>query len=307
MAEARLTASRGGNRAAATRLINRINTIVADVATTRAQKIHELQNKIENLEEKMATIADIDRAIQDELDPEDVQTEIEAADTHNQTYRRLYISTENANANLAQATAPVVPAAPSTPGPSASMLPKLDLPTFKGDILQWSSFCDVFESEVDSKSYGGATKFNFLISKLEGEAKASLLGLTSSNDNYTKAKDILRLRYSQPRKVITAHYKALINLPVANATRSSLRAFADQLESHIRGFEALGTAPAFYGDLLVCLLIEKLAIDVRRTLTRHQGNADWTLDELRDAIAREIEVMEDTCELQLPRPALKQQ
>jgi hypothetical protein len=52
MAEARLTASRGGNRAAATRLINRINTIVADVATTRAQKIHELQNKIENLEER---------------------------------------------------------------------------------------------------------------------------------------------------------------------------------------------------------------------------------------------------------------
>ncbi|EFX77143.1 hypothetical protein DAPPUDRAFT_248178 [Daphnia pulex] len=93
---------------------------------------------------------------------------------------------------------------------------------------------------------------------------------------------------------------------VANATRSSLRAFADQLESHIRGLEALGTAPAFYGDLLVCFLIEKLAIDVRRNLTRHQGNADWTLDELRDAIQREIEVMEDTCELQLPRPALKQ-
>ncbi|XP_046657044.1 uncharacterized protein LOC124350050 [Daphnia pulicaria] len=268
MAEARLTASRGGNRAAATRLINRINTIVADVAITRAQKIHELQDKIESLEEKIATIANIDNAIQDELDPEDVQAEIEAADTNNQTYRdaragftfqlkTLQDEEAAANAILALATAPVVPAAAAaTPGPSASMLPKLDLPSFKGDILQWSSFWDVFESEVDSKSYGGATKFNFLISKLEGEAKASLLGLTSSNENYTKAKDILRLRYSQPRKVITAHYKALINLPVANATRSSLRAFADQLESHIRGLEALGTAPAFYGDLLVCFLID---------------------------------------------------
>jgi hypothetical protein len=318
MAEARLTASRGGNRAAATRLINRINTIVADVAITRAQKIHELQEKIESLEEKIATRANIDNAIQDELDPEDVQAEIEAADTNNQTYRdaragftfqlkTLQDEEAAANAILALATAPVVPAAAAaTPGPSASMLPKLDLPSFKGDILQWSSFWDVFESEVDSKSYGGATKFNFLISKLEGEAKASLLGLTSSNDNYTKAKDILRLRYNQPRKVITAHYKALMNLPVANATRSSLRAFADQLESHIRGLEALGTAPAFYGDLLVCFLIDKLAIDVRRNLTRHQGNADWTLDELRNAIAREIEIMGDTFELPPPRPASKQ-
>jgi len=95
---------------------------------------------------------------------------------------------------------------------------------------------------------------------------------------------ILRERYSQPKKVVTAHYKALINLPVANATRSSLRAFADQLESHIRGLEALGTASAFYGDLLVCFLIDKLAIDVRRNLTRHQGTADWTLDELGTAI-----------------------
>jgi hypothetical protein len=48
----------------------------------------------------MATIADIDKAIQDELDPEDVQAEIEAADTHNQTYRDakdgFTFSTENA-------------------------------------------------------------------------------------------------------------------------------------------------------------------------------------------------------------------
>ncbi|EFX68716.1 hypothetical protein DAPPUDRAFT_329843 [Daphnia pulex] len=132
MAEARLTASHGGNRAAATRLINRINTIVADVAITRAQKIHELQDKIESLEEKMATIANIDNAIQDELDPEDVQAEIEAADTNNQTYRdaragftfqlkTLQDEEAAANAILALTTAPVVPAAAATPGPSATL------------------------------------------------------------------------------------------------------------------------------------------------------------------------------------------
>ncbi|EFX68963.1 hypothetical protein DAPPUDRAFT_259251 [Daphnia pulex] len=62
-----------------------------------------------------------------------------------------------------------------------------------------------------------------------------------------------------------------------------------------------------FGDQGVCLLIDKLAIDVRRNLTRHQGTADWTLDELRTAIKREIEIMEDTCELPPPRPALKQE
>jgi hypothetical protein len=37
------------------------------------------------------------------------------------------------------------------------------LPIFKGDILHWSSFWEVVESRVDSKSYGGATK---LVSKV---------------------------------------------------------------------------------------------------------------------------------------------
>ncbi len=232
MAEARLTASRGGNRAAATRLVNKINDIIADATTTRLQKIHELQNKIENLEAKMATIEVLDEAILEELEPEDVAAEMNAADIHKQTLRdnkdgftfqlrTLQDAEDAANATLALATAPIGPATIATPGPSASVLPKLDLPIFKWDILDWSSFWDVFESGVDSKSYGGYTKFNFLISKLEGEAKAALLGLTSSNGNYVKTKDILHDRYNQPKEVVTAHYKALINLPAANALDSN--------------------------------------------------------------------------------------
>ncbi|KZS03359.1 Uncharacterized protein APZ42_033939 [Daphnia magna] len=85
--------------------------------------------------------------------------------------------------------------------------------------------------------------------------------------------------------------------------RFSLRAFADQLKSHTRGLEALGTAPTSYGELLVCLLVNKLAINVRRNLTRHRGNTDWYLDELRAAIKREIEIMGDTPNL-LPSSSL---
>ncbi|KAI9565078.1 hypothetical protein GHT06_008829 [Daphnia sinensis] len=52
--------------------------------------------------------------------------------------------------------------------------------------------------------------------------------------------------------------------------------------------------PNAYGELLVCLLTDKLAIDVRRNLTRQQGKADWSLDELRAAIKQEIEIMGDS-------------
>jgi hypothetical protein len=124
----------------------------------------------------MATVEGLDEAIQEELDPADVEADIEADDISNQTLRdakecfafqlwtlQLQDAEDAANAALALATTPIVPAATATPGPSASALPKLDLPIFKGDILHWSSFWEVVESRVDSKSYGGATK---LVSKV---------------------------------------------------------------------------------------------------------------------------------------------
>ncbi len=86
-------------------------------------------------------------------------------------------------------------------------------------------------------------------------------------------------------------------MPTATSSRCSLRSFADQLESHIRGLEALGKDSTSFGDLLVCLLVDKLAPDIRRNLTRHQGNSEWTLDELRAAIHREIDIMGDSCEI----------
>lgn len=63
--------------------------------------------------------------------------------------------------------------------------------------------------------------------------------------------------------------------------------FADQLESYIRGLEAFGITSNSYGRLFICFLIDKLAVNVRRHLTLHQGKADWSPDELKDS-RREI-------------------
>ncbi|KAI9558424.1 hypothetical protein GHT06_015206 [Daphnia sinensis] len=305
----RLIAQRGGHRSVATRLMDKITDIVDNPNLTRAQKIHELQRKVADFKTKLVTIEVLDTAIFTETDTTELEAEMDAADTNNQSIRDAIDNFEFQlkdlqnieDAELA-ALAPPLPAAAAaaviTTTPSASALPKLDLPVFKGDVLLWSSFWDVFEAEVDAKGYSGATKFNFLVSKLEGEAKAALMGLTSSNDNYVKAKDLLRERYSQPKKIIAAHYKALINLPTAAATRISLLTYpiAKKATRSARGralLEALGIMPNAYGELLVCLLTDKLAIDVRRNLTRQQGKADWSLDELRAAIKQEIEIMGD--------------
>jgi hypothetical protein len=64
------------------------------------------------------------------------------------------------------------------------------------------------------------------------------------------------------------------------------------LESYVRGLEALGKAPDTYGDLLVCILMDKLPIEIRKNVARQHDQDEWTLEQLRKALRGEIRVME---------------
>ncbi|XP_045023635.1 uncharacterized protein LOC123468017 [Daphnia magna] len=171
-----------------------------------------------------------------------------------------------ASAAAAAAANPNPPAPTITPtinvttATDSSHLPKFNLPEFGGNILLWNAFWDVFEVEVHlKKSYSNAT---------------NVLG--------------------QPAKIIMAHMRALVALPKPGTDRASLRKFVDSLESHIRGLEALNKTPDSYGDLLVCILLDKLSADLRRNLARQSDAAEWDLDILRKSLLKEIEILEDS-------------
>ncbi len=199
-----------------------------------------------------------------------------------------------ASVAAAAAAIPNRPAATITPtinvtttDTDSSHLPKFDLPEFEGNILLWNAFWDVFEVEVHLKTkYSNATKFNFLNSRLSGDAKALLFGLVPSNDHYTVAIDLLKKCFGQPAKIIMAHMQALTSLPNPGTDRVSLRKFVDCLESHIRGLEALNKKPDSYGDLLVCILLDKLSAELRRNLARQSDAAEWDLDTLRKSLLK---------------------
>ena len=72
--------------------------------------------------------------------------------------------------------------------------------------------------------------------------------------------------------------RALYNLQKPDSSPTQLSQFYDSLEADIRGLEALGKAPVTYGDLLVCILLDRLPIDLRKDMTRQHDQDKWTLD-----------------------------
>ena len=135
-------------------------------------------------------------------------------------------------------------------------------------------------------------RLNYLRAHLGGEASRAIAGFPLTSANYRQSVGLLRDRFGQPQRIVNAHMQALMNLPSPKNEIRSLREFHDAMENHVRGLLALGWTTASYGALLVPMVLGKLPPDTRRNLAREHSNLDWTIDELRDSIAREIRVLE---------------
>ncbi|XP_053391769.1 uncharacterized protein LOC128554522 [Mercenaria mercenaria] len=155
-------------------------------------------------------------------------------------------------------------------------LPKLSLPTFDGNVAQWQSFWDSYEAAVHfNQTLPDVQKFTYLRSLLQDTASTAVEGFPLTNANYHNAIDLLQERFRQSRNSV-----------------ASLRRFHDKMKNYIQGLESLGECQNSYGDLLVPIIMNELLAKLRRNLAREHENARWQLQDLRAAIAREINILE---------------
>ncbi|XP_053381765.1 uncharacterized protein LOC128549256 [Mercenaria mercenaria] len=76
-------------------------------------------------------------------------------------------------------------------------LPKPELLTFNGSVIDYTKFIKNFETYVESKVSDNRLKLSYLIQYCSGEAKSCIEDcvLLSSDDGYKRAKEILQSRY----------------------------------------------------------------------------------------------------------------
>ena len=176
---------------------------------------------------------------------------------------------------------------------STVRLPRLDLPTFSGDALEWQPFWDGFNAAVNSNpSISDVQKLNYLRSQLRGEASQVIAGFSLTSANYNHSVVLLKDCYGQPQKLITAHMQALLDLPNPSNTLSSLQSFYNAIERHIRSLSTLGKSVDSYGDLLVPIILNKLPQKTRKNMVRDHDSNEWTLRDLQEAIRKEVRVFE---------------
>jgi len=101
-------------------------------------------------------------------------------------------------------------------------LPKLVLPKFRGDIMEWQSFWDSFNSAIHTyPQLSQIDKFNHLHSLLEGQAAHAIQGSTRTDTNYNSAIELLQNRFGKTQNIISTHTDELVKIPACSGDKAS--------------------------------------------------------------------------------------
>ena len=188
--------------------------------------------------------------------------------------------------------------------------PNLDIAPFRGDVLRWQEFWDMFEAAIDRSDYAPVDKLNYLKSKLTGEALEAVSGYQLTNENYPVVVGVLKQRFGNKQVIIDAHYHSLSHLPPATNHVASLRQCYDTLERHLRSLEAIGENVNHHH--FVALISEKLPQKVLYQLYMLRADGEeWTVPKLRSLLGKHITALEmagsESCFTQASsRPSNKQ-
>ena len=169
-------------------------------------------------------------------------------------------------------------------------LPKLNLPVFNGDVLQWQSFWDQFVAAVDSTDLPDVSKFSYLRTSLEGEPKAAIQGLSLTSAHYASACKILKDRFGRKETIIFTHIQKLLNLSVpSKCSVSALWKLNDDLQAHTRSLATLGIDGDKYGVILTLILSrvpQELRLEWSRDGKGHESDLKFLLSFLEKEIQR---------------------
>ena len=119
-------------------------------------------------------------------------------------------------------------------------LPKLQLPIFEGDILQWQEFWDIYNSAVHEQDIPNVTKFSYLKGSLRNSAAAAICGISVMNDNYPVAIHILEDKFGKKEAIIEALYSQLQHLPTVTNRFTEVKSTYETIERILRQLEAQG-------------------------------------------------------------------
>ena len=101
---------------------------------------------------------------------------------------------------------------------TSAKLPKLKITPFKGTVVDWVRFENIFLTQIDKQPISDEEKFGYLLELVNPKVRDRLANLKPSTEGYETAWKRLKAEYGQTKQVVNAHMEEIIGLPVVKGT-----------------------------------------------------------------------------------------
>ncbi|XP_045474927.1 uncharacterized protein LOC123680855 [Harmonia axyridis] len=175
-------------------------------------------------------------------------------------------------------------------------VPRVELPSFHGNIEEWPGFIALFDALVHQNgSLAPVQKFHLLASSLAGEAASVISGFEMNSLNYALAYQALSSRYQNPRRLADLYVSQILDSrPASVSSLSQLKQFATTHQNAINAIKAL-PIPDLADYLLFSLALRNLDVPSRQLFEGQLSSDDFpNLSQLLEFTNRQLRVLEST-------------
>ena len=240
-----------------------------DEALSQQNNNARVQVLKDNVASKWSDLQEVQATMCTMLEDAEIEAECES---HNDYEMRVIESMAKMTNYLASKHVPEAKLAGSNPPVSQSpsqvqvKLPKINLPTFDGNVLSWQPYYQSIKVlVVDNPSLADVQKLEYLMRLLKGSAAEAVKGFAVVQGNYKPVLETLKERFGHTRLILDAHVRSLIHLPrLSSDDATSMRKFYDEVIGHVRSVESMGEKfnSETLAPVLVPLIVDKLPKEV---------------------------------------------
>lgn len=141
-------------------------------------------------------------------------------------------------------------------------LPNIEIPTFSGSYLDWSSFHDLFSSLIgNNHALADVQKLHYLKNALKGEAAGLVKHLRITAENYKPAWKILSRRYQNTRALVNSHLNTFFSMPkLTQEDADGLKNLVNNTNEFLQSLQNLKIPVENWDPIIIFTLVEKLDI-----------------------------------------------
>lgn len=153
---------------------------------------------------------------------------------------------------------------------SFARLPRITLPTFSGRYEDWPTYQDLFTALVHNTNLNDVQKLHYLKTSVSGEAEMLLRHIQITENNYSKAWELLKNRFGNKKMIVTSLLKRLFfQKKITVQSANQIKSLVDTTMECLNSLNNMNISTDSWDPVIIFLVSQKLDTESLKDWEEH--------------------------------------